>query len=112
MVIAAFVRVDFRRASELGGEDDKGVVEQTAAVEIVEQGGKSLVEDLRLFREVDEIRIVGIPPTGGHFDTTDTVFHEATGEEDALAKRIIAVAVASRARIPWKDRTQPSPGYP
>src|SRR5881394_501009 len=108
-MIAAGALVDFRRAPKFAHPDNKCCVQQTALIEIVEQYGQRLVRDrqMKLLDDGIHLRVVepvGVPSARFGALSADALgkidgdklharFHEASGEETALAVSRPAVAI-------------------
>jgi hypothetical protein len=96
-VVTTDVLIDVRGAAELGGEHDEGILEETAIMEVAQEGGEPLVEGFAALRHGDEVGIVGVPTAEGDFDKAHAALNEATGEEATLTEGLAASSVRSKA---------------
>jgi hypothetical protein len=60
-VVATGVGVDVGSAPEFGGDNDEGILEETAVVEVGDEAGEAFVEGFAAFGDGDEVGVVGIP---------------------------------------------------
>ena len=99
-MVAAGVGVDFGGAAEFSPNNEGNVFVHAAAVEIVDQGGDSLIEQGHVFAAAFEVAVVPVPTAEGEGDATGAGFHQSAGDEEvfevfgAAVRAIFGIALA------------------
>ena len=93
VVVAPVVLLDVWRAAKLAAPDDEGLVEQSAFLEVAQQGGQRLVGGGAVASERGVEVAMLIPVAVRHLDEPDAGLGEATRHQ-ALASEILGGAVA------------------
>ena len=90
---ATAVTIKLGRATKLGGNDDDRLIEKAFLLEVIHQGGNTIIEVADEFVLFELAFAVGVPSGAiekarvvGKFDKTDTVLYEASGEQTALTE--------------------------
>src|SRR5262249_29400380 len=111
-VAVGLVAADLRRAAELAGADQQRLLPQAARLEILDQGGRHLVEyPEHVLRQVAERLVVPVP-VAARAETLDQ--HERPPGLDQPPRRQAVRAVARRAvadaDLRWLARQVKHPG--
>ena len=100
-MVAAGLLVDPGGPAELAHDDDQGLLEQPALVEVFNQSGEALVEHgEELVLQPLEVLRVGVPAVAdGHLvevdgDHRDAGLGQPAGQQHRLAEAMVAVPVA------------------
>ena len=92
-MVAAGVFVDLGGAAELRGDHDEGGIEETAAVEVADEGGVAFVEGGELALDAGADVDMVIPSAIDEGDEADAAFDEAACHEHAHAGVVAAIFV-------------------
>src|SRR5262245_2975610 len=92
-MVAAAVGIDARRAAEFAGANDKRVIEQATALEVLEQSREGLIELAAQIARAVEVVQMRVPVAERDFDECDARFNQTAGEETALSEGSAAVGV-------------------
>ena len=104
VVVAAVAFLRHRRAAELAAPDDQGLVEQAAALQVLEQAGDRLVHRAaESWRGCLSMSAVGVPLAAGaavELDEPHAALDQAAGQQavpaDGLGRRIVQAVEGER----------------